>query len=185
MINLRKYQEKKMNRDYSVLANGSVIKGDKRLNPNNMSRVSIYSQVYNAALLVYTTFVGNKKVGWVIKRIDTSKGYAVSNLISYPRNDKYTKIVRFFRPYIIKLNKVREYVGIQSQLLRLRVIAREIDENIKRHQVEELLEHLVDMFIVGLQIMLYFGINRSLALFSKKLNIEVEKIDSGYYYEED
>ena len=184
MIDLRKYQEKKFLRGYRILANGSIMRGLKRLNPSNAPRVSILGTDYNMAVLFYTTFISNKRSGWYVRRIDKTKNYSVCNLISYPKNGDHTIVVKFFRPYAIKLNAVRKYFGIQHQIRKLREEVRELDEAIKKHDVEAIIEELIDVFLVGLQILLYFGINKSLELFNKKLSRTLERIGSGYYENE-
>jgi len=178
MIDLRRYQSKKVARGYEAFANGKVMRGDKRMNPKNMPSVSMLGREYSMTTLIYTNFIAKKRAGWYIRKIDHSKGYSVDNLISYPKYSKFAPMVSFLKSYITHLNKIRDHFGIQQQFRTLRAELRELDVAIKRQDVEGILEKLVDVFIVGLQIMLYFGINRSLNIFSKRLHDALDRIEN-------
>ena len=177
-----------IHQDYKVHRNGEIYRSGKILRDNNLN-ITIgnkdYMIVINRSETVYNAFIGRKKTGWLIKRIDRNKPSAVHNLVSYPRNKGFSHLLLYSKPALLKLIFIVENSDINTQIDKLHEETKELAEAIEEMNVEHIVEELADVVIAGLTVMLTIGLNKFIDAFMFKLNRTVDRFKAGYYKKEE
>ena len=172
--------------DYKVFRDGRIknVKQDNFLKACDKSRfVYICGQSESIPALVWDEFIGNRKRGHSIYKIDVfNRRYSVDNMIEIKHDSGAKKIVRFFAPIIRRVNAVRNNFNYETQLYKkLPEECRELMQAIESRDPKKIVDEIADVFFVSLQVALYLGISQVIDRFLFKLKRTEQRIKSGYY----